>query len=268
MGIRIVCGSVLRTAAICLAAGALTGTAAACTAGEPVHGHEATVRHHRTRRLDHPGEVRRLTLNDWAGYSMAARDITGIRARWVEPQVSGFAKSSVYLWVGIGSWNAEPVVQTGTYVIFPGGQYEDRGSWYERYPRDPAGITGRLQEYPGDTIAASVTLLPGSAGRWRLSVRDITVGLRPWTKTVTYKIEHDDADFIVEDPSVNSAGKLAPFARWGTVTFTRMQVRVGSHWHAAAALRSLRFTMIQHKTTIAAASPLQPSGTSYTADQH
>jgi hypothetical protein len=36
-------------------------------------------------------------------------------------------------------------------------------------------------------------------------------------KTVSYKIAHNDADFVIENPSVNAAGKLAPFANFGAV---------------------------------------------------
>jgi hypothetical protein len=89
-----------------------------------------------------------MSMTFWAGYSMAARDVTGVRAQWLEPTVSGVARSSEFLWVGIGSWDATPVVQAGTYVMFPGGRDEWRGSWYERYPLDPRGITGDLSELP------------------------------------------------------------------------------------------------------------------------
>jgi Peptidase A4 family len=106
------------------------------------------------------------------------------------------------------------VVQTGTYVGFPGGRYEWRGAWYERYPLDPGGSTEGLKENSGDTIAAAVTLLPGTGRRWHLSVRDVSTG-RSWSKTVPYKIASRNADFIVEDPSVTMSGRLAPFATWG-----------------------------------------------------
>jgi hypothetical protein len=147
-----------------------------------------------------------------------------------------------------------------------GGRYEERGGWYERYPLDPRGITGGLTENTGDTIATSVTLLPGAGHRWQLTVRDITTG-RSWSKTASYKISHDDADFIIEDPSMNSAGRLAPFANWGAVNFSNMEVRVGQRWLAAGALQSLRIDMIQHGTTKAEAGPLGPGGTSFTAIQ-
>jgi hypothetical protein len=94
------------------------------------------------------------------------------------------ARSSDYLWLGIGSWNAAPVVQAGTYVIFPGGRYEERGAWYERYPRDPWGLTGNLAEDVGDYIEASVIMLPGAGHRWRLTVKDVTTGAH-WSKPVS-----------------------------------------------------------------------------------
>jgi hypothetical protein len=208
-------------------------------------------------------------MSFWAGYSVTARDVTGVRTQWLEPDVSGVARSSEFLWVGIGSWDATPVVQTGTYVLFPGGRYEERGPWYERYPRDSTGgITGKLSELPGDAIEAAVTLLPGAGRRWRMTVRDVSTGAKPWTKIVSYKIAHTDADFIVEDPSVNAAGKLAPFANWGAVMFSHMQVRVGQRWLPAGALRALRIDMVQHGKATAMTGPLGTGGTSFTAIQH
>jgi Peptidase A4 family len=208
-----------------------------------------------------------MSMAFWAGYSVAARDVTGVRAEWVEPTVSGGARSSVYLWVGIGSWNAAPVVQTGTYVIFPGGRYEERGAWYERYPLDPYGVTGDLTETSGDTIAASVTVVPGAGRRWRLTVRDVTTGAS-WSQTVSYRIAHSDADFIVEDPAINPAGRLAPFATWGQVMFSSMEVRVGQRWRPAGALRALRIDMLQHGSAKASAGPFLLGGTSFTALQN
>jgi hypothetical protein len=209
-----------------------------------------------------------MSMGYWAGYSMTARDVTGIRAEWQEPAVSGVTWSSEYLWVGIGSWYTTPVVQAGTYVIFDEGDDEAHSIWYERYPRDPRAVTvDSIAVGNGDTIAASVTLLPGPGHRWRMTVRDVTLGAS-WSKTVSYKIAHSDADFIVEDPSVNSAGTLAPFANWGLVRFTGMEVRVGQRWLPAGTLPALRIDMIQHRHTKASAGTLTPTGTSFTATQN
>jgi hypothetical protein len=202
----------------------------------------------------------------WAGYSMAARDVTGVRTDWVEPSVAGAVLSGEYLWVGIGSWDSASVVQAGTYVIFPNADTESRGAWFERYPRDPQGITGNLSENVGDTIAASVISLPGVGHRWLITVRDVTTKTF-WSKTVSYSIAHDDADFIVEDPTMNAAGKLAPFALWGSVKFSNMAVRIGQRWLPAGALRSLRFDMVRHGRTVATVGPLQAGGTSFVARQ-
>jgi hypothetical protein len=207
-------------------------------------------------------------MSFWAGYSVGAKDVTGVRAQWVEPDVSGVARSSEFLWIGIGSWSATPAVQAGTYVLFPGGRYEERGPWYERYPRDPRGITGQLPESSEDLIAASLTLLPGGGHRWRMTVRDLTSGAKPWSKTVSYKITHDDADFIIEDPSMNAAGRLAPFANWGAVMFSKMEVRVGQRWLAAGDLPALRINMIQRGRAKATTGPLGSGGTSFTVIQH
>lgn len=197
---------------------------------------------------------------------MTASDVTGVRAEWIEPSVSGVTRSAEYLWVGIGPADGASVVQTGTYVLFPGGRDEWRGAWYERYPLDPGGLTEDLKENSGDTIAAALTLLPGAARPWHMTVRDVTTGAS-WSKTVTYKIADNNADFIVEDPTVNDAGTLAPFATWGQVLFRHMEVRVGERWLPAGELRGSRINMIRHGRAVATAGPLLANGTSFVATQ-
>jgi Peptidase A4 family len=205
-------------------------------------------------------------VNSWAGYSLTAQDVTGVRAEWIEPSVSGVARSAEYLWVGIGPADGASVVQTGTYVIFPGGRYEERGAWYERYPLDTGGITENLAENPGDTITTTLTLLPGPGWRWHMTVRDVTTGAA-WSKAVSFKTA-GNADFIVEDPAVNMSGTLAPFATWGQVLFTHVAVRVGQHWRPTGEIGGLRIDMIQRGRTVATAGPLLDAGTSFVATQN
>jgi hypothetical protein len=82
--------------------------------------------------------------------------------------------------------------------------------------------------------------------------------------TVIYKIAHSDADFMVEDPAMNAAGQLAPFASWGAVQLSNAEVRVGGRWLPAGALQ---ISMVQHGKTTASAGPLGDGGTSFTATQ-
>ena len=219
----------------------------------------------RKDRLYRAGVIGRASTAFWAGYDFAAAGVTGVRAEWIEPSVSGVARSAEYLWVGIGPANGASVVQTGTYVLFPGGRYEERGSWYERYPLE-RGITSGLKEDSGDAIAAALTLLPGAARRWHLTVRDVTTRAT-WSKTLAYKIAGNRAYFIVEDPAVNMSGTLAPFATWGQVLFSHMEVRVGERWRPAGELRGSRIDMDQQDRAVATAGPLLAKGTSFVATQ-
>ncbi|GHO48612.1 hypothetical protein KSX_67750 [Ktedonospora formicarum] len=75
-----------------------------------------------------------------------------------------------------------------------------------------------------------------------------------FTIDIDYPSSQMYADFIVEDPHLDSteySAPLYPFQRFTSVPFTKAHVRYTDGWHAIGALRMMQVTMIQKGEVIA-----------------
>jgi hypothetical protein len=220
-----------------------------------------------------PGVVPEHSSN-WVGYVFVAKHVTGVRAEWVEPDVeASHVSASTYqptgpeaesVWLGVGGSQSADIMQTGT-AVYLGGQYAIDDAWYERWPLDPHQIDSAFQVWPDDVIRCSLTLIPGSAADWRVSVTETATGAT-WSRLVHYRAYLAGPEFVVEDPARSRDGKLFTFARWGTVAFLHMQIRVGRTWRRAGAFPAFRTDMIRHGTVVATAGPLR-DGSAFIATQ-
>jgi len=213
--------------------------------------------------------------SNWVGYVFVARHVTGVRAEWVEPNVlashlsgrtyqpTGPEAESVWLGIG-GSSQSEAIMQTGT-EVYLGGPYAIDDAWYERWPLDPHQVDTRFAVWPDDVIRASLTLVPGSAADWRVSITETATGAT-WSRLVHYSAYVSGPEFVVEDPGRARDGRLFTFARWGSVAFLHMQIRVGRTWRPAGAFSGYRLDMIRHGTVVATAGPLR-AGSAFVATQ-
>jgi hypothetical protein len=206
----------------------------------------------------------------WAGYTFTANNVTGVRAEWTEPTVHGHVHSEEFVWIGVGGWGPGPtnLIQDGTFAYFPSAYGTSQGIWYQRIPPNSRAKFPLVSVSPGDRVYASVERLPGSSGKWRLSVNDVDAG-STYTTEVKFHSRGTYPSFIVEDPNRNSSGPSGPFykfARWQSVSFSNMQVRVGSKWAAAASLPAIQISMVRNGRTLAVAGPLSRRS-SFTAVQ-
>lgn len=206
----------------------------------------------------------------WAGYTFSAHNVTGVRAEWIEPTVHGRVHSEEFVWIGIGGWGPGPtnLIQDGTFAYFPSAYGTYQGIWYQRIPPNSRARFPLVPVSPSDHIYASVVRLSGPGSRWRLSVEDVVTGT-VYTTVVAFHSRGTYPAFIAEDPSRNSSGPAGPFykfSRWKSVTFSNMQVRVGSKWVAAAALPAIQISMVRNGQTLAVAGPLSRRS-SFTAIQ-
>jgi hypothetical protein len=210
------------------------------------------------------GPVRQETGPGWAGYTFYVPGVTGVRADWTEPLVApAKARAAEFVWLGIGGWYSRSIMQVGTQVFFPGGNYEDENVWYERYPLDKTAVGVNFEVFAETTIQATLIRLPGPGGRWRMRVKTTTGAV--WTKTVTYTAPVAGPDFVVEDPGLPHGG-YAPFPSWGSVAFSHMSVQVDGRWYPAGHFAGLRLAMARNGKTLATASALA-GGSSFTAHQ-
>jgi Peptidase A4 family len=194
----------------------------------------------------------------WVGYTFPAQNVTGVRAEWTEPTVTGRAGDEEFVWIGIGGWNqtGSNIIQAGTFVYFPGGGQTNEGVWYQRVPENQKAIFPLVGVGPGDHIYASVVLLPG--GRWRMAVDDVSSG-SAFSIALPFQSLGAYPSFVVEDPDsgpLGDAGPFFPLPRWGSVAFSNVQVRVRRSWVAAAALPAIQISMVRDGNVLATAGPL------------
>jgi hypothetical protein len=198
------------------------------------------------------------TSRHWVGYTFPAQNVTGVRAEWTEPTVTGSTNSEEFVWIGVGGWNQTDsnIIQAGTFVYFPGGGQTNEGVWYQRVPENQKAIFPLVSVGPGDHVYASVVLVPG--GKWRMTVDDVTIG-SDFSIALPFRSLGAYPSFVVEDPDsgpLGDVGPFFPFPRWKSVAFANLQVRVGSGWVAAASLAAIRISMVRDGTVLATAGPL------------
>ena len=215
-----------------------------------------------------PAGWTREVSRHWVGYTFPAGNVTGVRAEWTEPTVSGRSGAQEFVWLGIGGWNQtnSNIIQAGTFAYFPGRSQTNEGVWYQRVPVDQKAIFPLVGVSAGDHIYASVIQLPG--GKWRMTVADVSL---PSSFGITLSFQSLGAypSFVVEDPDsgkLGNAGPFYPFPRWRSVVFSDLQVRVGRVWVAAASLRAIRIDMVRDGRVLATAGPLS-RGSSFSARQ-
>ena len=206
----------------------------------------------------------------WVGYTFPVRHVTGVRAAWTEPRVTGKRGSEEFVWIGIGGWNQTEnnIIQDGTFVYFPPGGGRNEGVWYERVPVNPLALFPLVPIGPGDHVRSSITLLPGRGNRWRMAVNDVTTRVT-WALTVRFKSLESYPSFVVEDPNKNAAGPdgpFFPFPRWRSVTFSAADVRIRNSWVPIARLSGYRVNMVRGSRTLATAGSISKRS-SFTAKQ-
>ena len=206
----------------------------------------------------------RFTSLHWVGYTFPVRHVTGVRAQWTEPRVTGKRGTEEFVWLGVGGWNqaANNIIQDGTFAYFPPGGGRNEGAWYERVPINPEALfPPRPVVGPGDHISSTITLLAGKTHRWRMTLTDLTTGVK-WTRTFWFKSLEEFPSFVVEDPNdgpASTSGPFFPFPRWKSVRFTSVGVRIRGTWTPIAKLAAYRINMRRNGKTMATAGAISKS---------
>ncbi|HEY6788177.1 MAG TPA: G1 family glutamic endopeptidase [Trebonia sp.] len=200
-----------------------------------------------------------MTGEHWAGYTFPVGGVSGVRAQWTEPTVTGPSGAEEFVWVGIGGWGTtvQNIIQIGTFAYFPNAHQTNQGIWYENVP-GPLAQFPLIDVSPGDGIAASVVQAGSAQDEWRISLDDVTSG-QSFTKVLKFDSLDAYPSFVVEDPNSGPpgpAGPFFPFPRWGEVSFSDMQIRISGTWKPAAAFYGYQVQMIRDGRTLATAGPL------------
>jgi hypothetical protein len=149
---------------------------------------------------------------------------TSVTGTWTEPRVacaSGDAGASSTVWIGLGGYTgANELEQAGTDANCNALGKPTYYAWFEVVPYPAYPI--KLRVSPGDTIAASVNILPRDI---ELQVKNRTRGWT-FTRRISWPFVPDttSAEWIVEAPArcIRYSCKQAPLANFGSVTMTKI----------------------------------------------
>jgi hypothetical protein len=142
--------------------------------------------------------------------------VSGVNASWTVPEVKPSENNTFAgVWVGIGGYGEETLIQIGTEHEYINGR-SLYYAWYELLPDYLVHIPN-LRIRPGETVIASISLVNENASTWSIEMRDVTRG-EHFEKIVVYNSSRLTAEWIVERPNVNDA--KSTLADFGNVTFT------------------------------------------------
>lgn len=235
-----------------------------------------------------PGASEFTESANWSGYVIpsSSSSVSSVGGEWTVPTLncSDTPNSSVSEWVGLGgvSWigggSSGALLQTGTEDRCDNGvQHDD--AWWELYPSNPneSIIFTNLPVAAGDEISADVRQT--SVGRWTAKVDDVTAGIsgvmvaggeygtatdrggphrfseQGSAAQLSYAGAYS-AEWIVEDSGTNAV-MLAPFANYGSISFTNLSTGLAS-WSLTT---SEGVELVQHG--VALSTPSAPSANAF-----
>ncbi|MBN1244124.1 hypothetical protein JXA31_00855 [Candidatus Bathyarchaeota archaeon] len=213
-----------------------------------------------------PEEPTVLRVSQWSGY-IAASDIqnsspvvSSVSASWIVPEVKSSENNTFSgVWVGIGGYGEETLIQTGTEQECINGRFVYY-AWYELFPDYLIRIPS-LHVQSGDMITASISLINKNLSTWSIEIRDVTRG-EQFKKVVVYNSSMLSAEWIVERPKVN--GAVSTLADFGNVTFTECKATVDGVTGAIGNFSYAQLVMHDEDTSLVSVSPLNDDESGFT----
>ncbi len=219
---------------------------------------------------------------NWAGYVVASNFsspqhvVTMVNGSWILQSVTCSKHGSTYSsqWVGIGGYfsNDDSLIQTGTESDCSNGQ-ATYGIWYELLPSAETSITS-IAVHPGDEIHAKISLVPGTANEWNITITDVSNG-ESFTKIVTYNSSELSGEWVEERPEICTGVicQLTNLADFGTAYYGLGYTAIPQTEYATVAGNTLQIGALPHEnftmvtssgSVLASPSALTYNGTSFT----
>ena len=213
-----------------------------------------------------PKEPEPVRVSQWSGY-IAASDfqnrsplVSSVSASWTVPEIKPSENDTFSgVWVGIGGYGEETLIQTGTEQEYINGK-RSYYAWYELLP-DYLVRIHNLHVRAGDTIIASISLINVNASEWLIEISDTTRD-EHFEKVVVYNSSMLSAEWIVERPKVN--GEVSTLADFGNVTFTDCRATVNGVSGSIGNFSYAQFVMHDEDISLVSVSPLEGYESSFT----
>jgi hypothetical protein len=212
-------------------------------------------------------QTQNLVSFDWGGYGVASNTlfpmplVVSVNGSWTVPTVpvSDIDTFSA-AWIGIGGQGDPTLIQVGSQQDSVNGRL-DYSLWYEMLPADSISIPN-IAVSPGDKIAASITLVNSGTNEWLIEISDVTTG-KGFSQSFQYNSSRLSAEWIIERPTVNN--QLATLANFGSITFTDVNVQIGSNTGNIKSFPNYNIVMEDRQNNqLVKLSDFSPDGSSFT----
>jgi hypothetical protein len=208
-----------------------------------------------------------LRVAQWSGYIITSDTqnrsqlVSSISASWIVPEVKVTENDTFSaVWIGIGGYGEETLIQTGTEQQCLNG-HVSYFAWYELLPNYLVRITD-MRIRPGDTITASLSLIDENARTWSIKISDVTQGGR-FEEAVFYDSSQLSAEWVAERPTVN--GAISTLADFGNVTFSECEATMEGKTGVIGNFSSTQLVMYNSENAqLVTVSPLSDEGSSFT----
>jgi hypothetical protein len=209
-----------------------------------------------------------LRVSQWSGYIVASDIqnpspvISSVNASWTVPEVKPSENDTFAgVWVGIGGYGEETLIQTGTEQEYLNGR-PVYYAWYELLPAYIVRIPN-LHIQPGDTIAASISLVNKNTNTWSIEITDVTRNQHYKKDDVVYNSSLLTAEWIVERPNVNNV--TSTLANFVNATFTECTATVDNITGTIGNFSYAQLVMHDDKDNpLVSVSPLSDNGSGFT----
>jgi len=205
-------------------------------------------------------------VSHWSGYIVASdiqnrsSVVSSVSASWTVPEIKPSENNTFSgVWVGIGGYGEDTLIQTGTEQEYVNGRVVYY-AWYELLPDYLVRIPN-IHVQAGDTITASISLINENASTWSIEISGVTRG-EHFKKVVVYNSSMLSAQWIVERPKVN--GTISTLADFGNVTFTDCKATLGGITGTIGNFSYAQFVMHDEDTSLVLVSPLTDDGSGFT----
>jgi len=205
-------------------------------------------------------------VSQWSGYIVASDIqnrspvVSGISASWTVPEIKPSENNTFSgVWVGIGGYGEDTLIQTGTEQEYVNGRVAYY-AWYELLPDYLVRIPN-IHVRPGDTVTASISLINENTNTWLIEIADVTRD-QHFKKTAVYNSSRLSAEWIVERPKVN--GTITTLADFGNVTFTECTATIEGNTGAISNFSYAPLVMYDQELQLVTVSPLNDDGASFT----
>jgi hypothetical protein len=205
-------------------------------------------------------------ISNWSGYIVASDIqnrspvVSSVSASWTVHEIKPSENNTFSsVWVGIGGYEEDTLIQTGTAHECINGKFVYY-AWYELVPDHLVRISN-IQVQAGDAVTASISLINENTNTWSIEIADITLSER-FKRTFVYNSSRLSAEWVVERPKVN--GTISTLADFGNVTLTECKATIDGVTGVISSFSYAQFVMYDQELQLVTVSPLNDDGSSFT----